>query len=227
MIVYKITNKINGKIYIGQTVRSLEKRWSCHCSASSKCLAISRAIQKYGKDNFSIEVIDTATSKNELNEKEKYWIAYYDSVNCGYNCTYGGDGVVATDEVKRKISLANTGRKLSKESRRKLSIKKRDLYKDKNNHPRYGKKLNEEQRKRLSEAHIGFVMKEETKRKISEAEGKKVINIDTGKVFNSILEAKKYYRLKGNHIGEVCKGKRKTCGGYHWKYYYENMKVGA
>ena len=70
-------------------------------------------------------------------------------------------------------------------------------------------------------------MKEETKRKISEAEGKKVINIDTGKVFNSILEAKKYYRLKGNHIGEVCKGKRKTCGGYHWKYYYENMKVGA
>ena len=95
MIIYKITNKINGKVYVGQTARSLNIRWAQHISASNNGskLHLHCAIRKYGVDNFIVEVIDTATSKEELDCKEKYWISYFGSTdnNIGYNCSYGGE----------------------------------------------------------------------------------------------------------------------------------------
>lgn len=75
MIIYKATNKINNKVYIGQTVRSLEVRMSEH--KRHNYTAFDKAINKYGLENFDVEVIDTAKDINELNEKEIYWIKYY------------------------------------------------------------------------------------------------------------------------------------------------------
>ena len=97
MYIYKITNKINNKIYIGQVYnKTIQDRFKRHINeASEKSKSyIGRAIYKYGKENFICELIDTASSLKELNEKEKYWISYYNSTNhnIGYNLTPGGDG---------------------------------------------------------------------------------------------------------------------------------------
>lgn len=92
MIIYKITNKINGKIYIGQTEQTLEKRWNKHVTMSrygrkhNRLTAIGAAIKKYGKENFIIEQIDSAENEKELCDKEKYYAELLNSyVPNGYN----------------------------------------------------------------------------------------------------------------------------------------------
>lgn len=82
--IYKITNKVNGKIYIGQSIH-IEKRWQEHCQPSNNKSLIAKAIKKYGKENFLFEVIEQCT-KEELLEKEEYYIKMYNSVvPNGYN----------------------------------------------------------------------------------------------------------------------------------------------
>ena len=95
-IIYKIENKINGKVYIGQTVQSLNNRWYRHCqlnglSKSESNMHIKRAILKYGKENFSISILERCDS-SILNEREIYYINKYDSFKNGYNKTTGGSG---------------------------------------------------------------------------------------------------------------------------------------
>ena len=91
--IYKITNKVNGKSYIGQTIQNVKERFYQHCA--TKCsqavlnMVIHKAITKYGKSNFTIAVIEEVESAN-LNDRERYWIRYYDSYNNGYNSTEGG-----------------------------------------------------------------------------------------------------------------------------------------
>lgn len=93
--IYKITNKINGKIYVGQTVKSLKERFNKHCWRTTEKdryhldMAIKKAIRKYGKENFTIELIEEVET-TKLDEREVYWISFYDSYNKGYNCTLGG-----------------------------------------------------------------------------------------------------------------------------------------
>lgn len=90
MIIYKITNKVNNKIYIGQTINSLEQRFSRHkqdALSGRLDTHLARAIRKYGEDNFIAEIIDTAQTQDELTKKEYYWIGYYDACNFGYNET--------------------------------------------------------------------------------------------------------------------------------------------
>lgn len=120
MIIYKIINKINKKVYIGQTIKTFKERFKRHMSDSLNYridTKFSRAIRKYGQNNFIGYIIDTAITQEELDEKECYWIKYYDSVNKGYNMT---DGAVdantykyKTDEemkeIKHKISLTKLG----------------------------------------------------------------------------------------------------------------------
>ena len=115
--IYKITNLINGKIYIGQS-RRIEVRWKEEQAASQNVNSgaynylLSRAFRKYGLDNFSFEVIEVC-NKEELNDREKYWIKYYHSFGSdGYNQTPGGQGgaSIATcklteKEVREIISL--------------------------------------------------------------------------------------------------------------------------
>lgn len=90
--IYKIQNKQNNKIYIGQS-NDIERRIKEHCSPN-RCkqsrIPVDMAIYKYGKENFTYEVLEEC-SINELNGKEEYWIKFYDAVNQGYNCSYGGE----------------------------------------------------------------------------------------------------------------------------------------
>lgn len=102
--VYKITNKINGKSYIGYTTRTVEARWKQHIVCAKKHQkdgsyndAFKRAIRKYGEDNFSVEIIEESNDKHYLQEREKYWIDYYNTLTInknswGYNETVGGQG---------------------------------------------------------------------------------------------------------------------------------------
>lgn len=93
--IYKITNKINKKSYIGQS-KNIEHRWIAHKSESRLSYnpqynySIHKAFRKYGIENFTFEIIENTTPA-ELNDKEKYWIEYYDSYNNGYNETTGGE----------------------------------------------------------------------------------------------------------------------------------------
>lgn len=104
-VIYKITNQVNGMIYIGQTTQGLQNRWIHHVAEAKKdhkkggwSAYLHRAIIKYGRENFSVEVIENC-SNDKLNEREIYWIAYYHSndKNIGYNLTYGGEGTVRVD----------------------------------------------------------------------------------------------------------------------------------
>jgi group I intron endonuclease len=90
MDIYKITNLVNNKVYIGQSVRGVQQRFNRHINdAMTDRLDthFARAIRKYGPKNFIVEVIDTAETQDELNRKEQYWIREYDSIRHGYNET--------------------------------------------------------------------------------------------------------------------------------------------
>ena len=90
MWIYKITNIQNHKVYIGQTTRPIKDRFNRHINDALNNILdthFARAIRKYGKENFIIEEIDNANNQEELNQKEQYWIRYYDSTETGYNET--------------------------------------------------------------------------------------------------------------------------------------------
>ena len=89
-IIYKITNNINNKVYIGQTRYTLEFRWRQHWNKKDNTY-FHNALHKYGKDAFTIEILEECDYK-DLNSKEIFYIAKYDSFNNGYNLTLGGDG---------------------------------------------------------------------------------------------------------------------------------------
>lgn len=124
MWIYKITNIQNNKVYIGQTIRPVEQRFQRHMNDALNNILdthFARAIRKYGKENFKIEVVDTANTQEELNQKEQYWIRFYDSVASGYNETdaiskCGGNTYKSkTDEemsiIKEKIRQTKLGNK--------------------------------------------------------------------------------------------------------------------
>lgn len=158
MVIYKIANTINNKIYIGQTIRTLKKRWNSHVCEKSGCIALNNSIQKYGKENFTIEQIDSAETLEELNEKEVYWISFYNSTNkeFGYNLRTGGSNHIVNDEVRQKMSNSHKGKKKSESHR--LNIIKAVT----------GRKYSEEARKAMSLSHVGHKHTEERKQKISE-----------------------------------------------------------
>jgi len=76
MIIYKTTNLINGKIYIGQTTVGIDNRWKTHIRAKDDSI-IHKAMRKYGTDNFKIECLYECDNIEDLNEQEKYYISHY------------------------------------------------------------------------------------------------------------------------------------------------------
>ena len=204
MIIYKITNNINGKVYIGQTCRSLEDRMAEH--VRHNIIVVDKAIQKYGADKFTVEQIDTASDIDELNQKEQFWIQHYGSmVPNGYNQCVGGDNTVGFHHRE--------------ESKQRMSLKKSEQYVGEGN-PFFGKTHSEASRQKMSVARKGLAhltADQVAKLRISH-HTVKVRNVETGEVFNSVKEAAMAYGLKETHITRVCKGKRKTTGGFHWCY---------
>lgn len=104
-IIYKITNTINGKLYFGQSILSqMFERARQHEKTHDNCKALNEAISKYGWDAFILEIIDVAYTKEELDEKEIYWIAKYNTCHgVGYNCTEGGSSGKRCTESKNKV----------------------------------------------------------------------------------------------------------------------------
>lgn len=155
MIIYKATNKINGKVYVGQTIQGLNDRKYSHKRHSFKKNSpahFHRAIRKYSFKSFKWEIIDKAKDRKELNNKERIWIKYYDSFNKenGYNSTYGGDSIEFRDYIKKKISLTLKGRKITKAQSGARSIRMSGY----GNHF-FGRKHSEETKKRISESRKG------------------------------------------------------------------------
>lgn len=156
MIIYTATNKLNGKIYVGQTTRSLKRRIWEHSKDTSRKSLINQAIKKYGIENFDWKIIFDAGSLEELNIKEIEFVEFYNSVAPnGYNLTYGGLNTRLSEITKQKLSEVNKGKKHTEETRLKMSLSRK------------GKKHSEEHKRKISEAHKGKILSEETKLKIS------------------------------------------------------------
>lgn len=118
--VYKITNDINDKIYIGQTTESLKQRFNRHCGYQlNDNTHLHRAMKKYGIQHFSIELVEEVDNQKKLDEREFYWINFYNSVENGYNTKNvigkcGGDTLTNhpnLEEIKKKISESKLGGK--------------------------------------------------------------------------------------------------------------------
>lgn len=207
--VYKHTTPSN-KVYIGITSRPVEDRWKNGHGYKNNCY-FSRAIKKYGWENIRHEILDTGLSKEDAETKERQYIAEYRSndFQYGYNLTDGGE----------------IGKRHSEESKQLMSIRKREQC------------ANPEYRKMLSEAHKGLTpwnkgipMTEEQKKKVSEAKKgcpgplpKKVMCVETGIIYVSMAEASRQTGTTQSKISLVCCGKRKTTGGYHWKFVEESI----
>lgn len=122
--IYKITNTINNKIYIGVTSRAIEERFAEHKSRIEERnnIHLYQAMEKYGRENFIIEIIDTANTNEEMFEKEKYYIKLYDSYNNGYNMTLGGEGVKILDLDEQYIVTQYINGKSSEEIAKELKV---------------------------------------------------------------------------------------------------------
>lgn len=199
-IIYKITNLLNGKVYVGQTIQKLNRRMNQH-KHSGDDKGIDKAIQKYGWKNFKVEVIEEVP-REMLNEREQFWIAHYDCmVPNGYNLTSGGNSdFTVSEETKEKLRLANEGKTLSEETKAKISAstknppperrkKMSDAHKGEKN-GFYGKKHTEESKAKMSASKVGTHCgednhfygrkhSEESKAKMSAAQKGKVISDET------------------------------------------------
>jgi group I intron endonuclease len=100
MYIYKVTNNINGKVYIGQSTKSIDESSDYYGSG----LLIKHAIKKYGIENFTKDILCECISIEELNDRERFYINQYDSVNIGYNISIGGNGGDLGETVNNKIS---------------------------------------------------------------------------------------------------------------------------
>ncbi len=238
-VVYKIENNINHMIYIGITTQPLYKRWNNHCNGprNGRISYIQRAIQKYGRENFTLSIIEKLDTNDMLEEREKYWIKYYNCVSPkGYNLTFGGEiKKEYSEETRRKISFASSHRskrtllKMSKnrkgkglgrknnfteEYRKKISNTLKQLYSNKENHPFFGKHHSEKTKRKLSLCHKG--------KHTSNSRDIKVRCIETGQIFNSMAEADRWCGIK-NGVKGVIHGRQKTAGGYHWEQWINNI----
>lgn len=181
MIIYKATNQINGKVYIGQTVNNLKQRKDRHIyDSNSSCgYHLHQAIRRHGADNFRWEVLCCCFTVEGLNEMEVYFIALYDSFKSGYNMTTGGLNCRMSNETKAKIGKAGLGRKHSKATKQKMSkwrigIKYSEATKQKiseatsgKNNWCYGKHHSKEHKERIRQSNLGKHHSDEAKEKMS------------------------------------------------------------
>lgn len=199
MIIYKVTNLVNNKVYIGKTVHKLEKRRKNHISdakAKRHNMLFHKAIRKYGEENFCWEILDTVMFSDLLLELEKFYIQKYNSrVPNGYNMTDGGEGVAGhkhSKETREKLRLSHLGKTPSAETRKKMSAAgmgkiTSEETREKIRLQKLGNKWNlgshrsEESKKKMSIARTGIKQSQEAKDKISKANKNKIISEETRK----------------------------------------------
>lgn len=200
MVVYLITNLINGKQYVGQTTQALEERWRLHLSERSGCLALKSAIDKYGKDNFIIEPLMSCNSLEELDKSESSAIQSLNTLSpAGYNLTTGGERPSFSAESRLKMSKSGKVRKsISSDTRNKLS----ERMKGEKNH-NFGKKFSADYRKKLSVSRAGK----------SPRKGHKILCCQSGRIYSSLSEASKDLSINVGYLHQILNGKRKSAKG--------------
>lgn len=213
--IYKIINNINGKVYVGQSI-NIKTRWKEHINAlkrgDSGCTLLQRAWNKYGEENFSFEILELCF-EDELDDIEIKYIKLYDAVNSGYNIESGGN--------KHKRLSIDTKQKLSNSAKERLS--------DPTKNPMYDKHHTDETKIKISASKKGKPLSDETKKKLSEVHmGHPGYNknltpvycIELDKIFICASEAAKILGIDGTNILPCCRHDygRKTCGGYHWEF---------
>lgn len=211
-IIYKITNTINNKIYIGQTIKEPKIRIRAHFNKPKSKDLVFNASLKYGKEHFKWEVIASAFSKNDLNELEIFFIKYYNSlVPYGYNIKSGG----------------NSGGSLSEESKKLLSEKIKFYYEN-NEHPFKGKTFSKEHCENLSKARKGFTSerRKEAHKKTIEKLKIPIIaeNIKTGQIlkYSSIVDCSNDLKLNHSNISRVLNKKQNRTQHKDWIFRYEH-----
>ena len=215
--VYCHTNKINGKKYIGITSQKPEQRWR-NGEGYRNNEYFSRAIEKYGWHNFMHEILYSGLNRIEAENIEVKLIEEYKTTHndCGYNIESGGN--VAKDipqSTRQKISEALKGHPCTAETKKKISESK----KGKPN-PRKGVKATSEQIEKNRESHKGQKAWNKgrpwTKEEKAKCGGKKVMCVETGKIYLTMHEAAEETNANIATISLCCKGKAKTSGGFHW-----------
>lgn len=247
--IYKITNLLTGKMYIGQT-NNPYRRWLEHRYTAFKDLSYSSylysSIRKYGLVNFSFDVIDVC-DLSVVNEKEVYWITYLNTlVPNGYNLLKGGNvlygsenpffGRHHSEDTRRKISERNKGRLVSSEEREmRRQINSGSL------NPFYGKHHSDETKELIKRKNIesgtykksSERMKQNNPNKYRVYSMVEMIDISSGKVlrvFKNASEAGKFIKEMGwskakypnNAITSVCNRHEKSSCGYFWRYKEES-----
>lgn len=174
--IYCALNTINGKCYVGQTSRTIAQRWWQHCNQSGKKSLLTLAVAKYGADAFVIDELDTASSRQELNAKEVFYIKLLGARNkgFGYNLAEGG-GVVyrqLSQLHKSRIGAANIGKirgPLSEAQREKIGSAHRGVPKVVSPEAKIrmsemlrNRVLSAETLQRMSDSHKGKVQPKET-----------------------------------------------------------------
>lgn len=230
--IYCIENIITNKKYIGQS-KNIGNRWYRHKYELNHGTHdndyLQKAWNKYDEINFKFYILEYCKPE-KLNEKEIYYIKLYNTINrdYGYNLKSGGqdNGVKVTEYVKNKISIglkkSYSNNKDFKEKRRNDAlnqwanpeIKAKILGK---NNGMYGKHHTEDTRRKISEKRTGIPS---TKRNKTP-----VLCIELNQIFKDAVTACKELGFKPSSTGSifsVCRGERKTCGGYHWKFLLEN-----
>jgi group I intron endonuclease len=215
-IIYCIHNLTTGKKYIGQTIEKLQRRVFRHFRTINET-KISRAIQKYSKYDFVYGIVEEVENRNLLDEREKYWIQYYNSVDNGFNIKEGGKcsrgfkqsqssiekrrqkllGKSLSEEHKQKISKAHKGKVLSKET-----IDKMIAY-------RTGRNLSESCRQKISESHS---------KNTYELKNKNGITL----VIKNLSKFCKENNLSQGYFSRMIKGERKTYKGWTIKVLDQN-----
>lgn len=208
--IYVIKNTINNYVYVGQTTRSIEIRWKehlRHCNQEHKQI-LGRAMTKYGKDNFFIEQLEECND-SLLDEREKYWITYFDSYNNGYNATQGGtDSFEMSPRITEVITLWDKGKTVNKiVEETGLNVETVRGYLNKN-----------------GVSHD--MIRERANKAIGKSKAKSVLQFDLNgnfiKEWPSTMEVERTLGFNHRNISAVCNGKRKTCEKFIWKYKESN-----
>ena len=182
MVIYKITNLINGKQYIGRDSKNNPNYYGSGP-------AIKNAIKKYGKENFKKEIIEECISFDHLIEREEYWLNHYDagsnkmfynthnsSIGWGVGNQNIMFGKIHLEETKLKISSANKGQKRSEETKKKLSdIGKKRIFSESQikqvtdlGKSNKGIKKSDDAKQKMSQSKKGIRLSDQTKKKMSE-----------------------------------------------------------
>lgn len=198
-VIYKATCLQSGKSYIGQTKKTLDERKREHERAKDN-YAFHVAMRKYGVQAFIWEILEEC-SNDKLDEREIYWINHFDTYNKGYNLTLGGDNATAL------INWINSHKQESQANAL--------------NGLKYAQQYNQEHK----EEHLNQLAK--ARQKAIKACSRKVHCIELDLIFDSLSDAERWSQTPANpkgkrcahqHISKVCKGQRKTAGGYSWEY---------